>query len=223
MCQRLLRAEVWTSGDRSKLARVTARIADGDALSAPAVVVHARILVLGGNDYRLHEEIIAVGGTLEGGRFRRLNVGQTAAAIDAETDEAATEKFQESFRELWPKIEGSVRDALDARMKERAKGLERKIADRAAKDVDRMRAVMNELAASIRIQLDAKAPDQLDLWKNDEIEQRERNRESLEARLKAIPAEIEREAAEISRRYANPTPRVFPVSTTFLVPESMSR
>lgn len=223
MAQRLLRAEVWTTGQGSKLARVTARVVSDDALSEPAVVVHARILVLGGNDYRLHEEIITVGGTLESGRFRRLNVGQTSAAIEAATAQPVSEKLHESFRELWPTIEGSVRDALEARMKERTKGLERKIAERAKKDVERMRAVMNELAESIRAQLEAKPPDQLELWKDAELEQRERNRESLEARLKAIPEEIEREAAEISRRYSEPTPRVFPVSTTFLVPERLSR
>ncbi len=223
MAQRLLRAEVWTSGDRSKLARVTARVVPEEALNGPAVIVHARILVLGGNDYRLHEEIITVGGTLESGRFRRLNVGQTNAAIEAATDQPVSGKLHESFRELWPKVEKSVRDGLEARMKERAKGLERKIADRCKKDVDRMRAVMTELAQSIRAQLEAQAPDQLELWEDEEIEQRERNRESLEARLKAIPEEIEREASEITRRYADPTPRVFPVSTTFLVPESFSR
>ena len=73
------------------------------------------------------------------------------------------------------------------------------------------------------VAIDAKPPDQLDLWKSDELEQRERNRESLDARLEEIPAEIEREAGEIARRYADPTPRVFPVSITFLVPASMSR
>jgi len=222
MAQRLLRAEVWATSGRSKLARVTARTAPEEAVSAPAVVAHARILVLGGNDHRLHEEIITAGGTLESGRFRRLNVGQTRAAIDAATDRPASKEDQASFQELWPKIEDSVRDALDARMRDRTAGLQRRIEERCKKDVERMRAVMNELASSIRGQLDSKPPEQLDLWKSDEVEQRERNRESLQARLEAIPAEIEREAAEITRRYADPTPRVFPVSITFLVPESMS-
>ena len=56
-----------------------------------------------------------------------------------------------------------------------------------------------------------------------EREQLELNRRSLEARLKAIPEEIERESEQVRRRYADPKPRLFPVAVTFLVPERLAR
>lgn len=223
MAQRLLRAEVWTTGSTSHLSRVTGRVVPDADLGSPAVVVHARILVLGGNHHRLHEEIITAGGTLESGRFRRLNVGQTRAALAAETDRAIPEKVEASLRALWPTIEDSVRDALDARMKERTKNLKKKLGERKKKDIERMSSVLTELAENIRSQLESKPPDQLDLFSKDERDQFERNRDSLQARLGSIPEEIERETLEIGRRYADPIPRVFPVSVTFLVPEGQCR
>jgi hypothetical protein len=45
----------------------------------------------------------------------------------------------------------------------------------------------------------------------------------MRARLKEIPAEIERETAAIQARYANPQARLFPVAVTFLVPEKLAR
>ncbi len=62
MALRLLRAEVWASAAQRKLHRVTARLARNEALDAPAVVAHARLVVLGGDSQRLHEEILTAGG-----------------------------------------------------------------------------------------------------------------------------------------------------------------
>jgi hypothetical protein len=63
------------------------------------------------------------------------------------------------------------------------------------------------------------APTQLELFSRGERVQFERNREALEHRLARIPAEIEREQDLIRMRFANPLPRLFPVSVTYLVPE----
>ncbi|MGV2340946.1 MAG UNVERIFIED_CONTAM: hypothetical protein LVR18_45505 [Planctomycetaceae bacterium] len=53
MCLRLLRAEVWADKGRSKLQRVTARVVPNDVLEFPAVVAFARLVVIGGDSYRL--------------------------------------------------------------------------------------------------------------------------------------------------------------------------
>jgi hypothetical protein len=55
-----------------------------------------------------------------------------------------------------------------------------------------------------------------------EKEQFERNADALRARLRAIPAEIERESAAIKARFADPEPRMFPVAVTFLVPQRLT-
>ena len=41
-------------------------------------------------------------------------------------------------------------------------------------------------------------------------------------RLAQIPAELEKELAAICTRFANPTPRMFPVVMTFLMPEKLA-
>src|SRR5439155_860369 len=86
MAQRLLRAEVWSQHDRKSLHRVTARVVPNDVLDGPAVIAHARLVVLGGDDRRLHEEIVTAGGLLRDGRLSRFNVGQTEAALRAQTE-----------------------------------------------------------------------------------------------------------------------------------------
>ena len=65
MCLRLLRAEVWAEKGRSKLHRITARVVPNDVLDTPAVIAHARLVVIGGDSHRLHEEIITAGGFIK--------------------------------------------------------------------------------------------------------------------------------------------------------------
>ncbi len=73
MSLRLLRAEVWSlEGQKKRLNRVTARVVPDSALQHLAVVAHARLVVIGGDSQRLHEEIITAGGQIREGRFSRF-------------------------------------------------------------------------------------------------------------------------------------------------------
>jgi hypothetical protein len=83
---------------------------------------------------------------------------------------------------------------------------------------------MLELKKAIDAELAEQANQQPGLF-DDLLEQDqfERNKDFLRARSKAIPAEIEREAAAVKARYADPQPRMFPVAVTFLVPEKMRK
>lgn len=86
MCLRLLRAEVWAEKGRSKLNRVTARVVPNDVLDMPVVIAHARLVVIGGDSFRLHEEIIAAGGFIKDQKWgTRLNVTKVEAALAGET------------------------------------------------------------------------------------------------------------------------------------------
>ena len=85
-----------------------------------------------------------------------------------------------------------------------------------------MRAILGELRASIRAQLNETNP-QLELFSIPEKEQFERDRGALEHRLAELPGEMEREAEHIQARYASPSPRLFPVAVTYLVPERLAR
>ncbi len=221
MALRLLRAEVWATGGHGKLNRVTARIVPNDALETPAIFGYARLLVLGTDHQRLHEELISAGGLLKEGRFVRLNVRETQRALAAATDRSVSPAMQQRLAALWPQHEAALLAALEARLRERSESLQKLLADRAAKEVADITAILAELKRAIEVELHEPAVTQLMLptFSDAEREQFDRNAASLRARAAQIPAEIDAETAAVSARYADPHPRLFPIAVTFLVPE----
>lgn len=223
MSLRLLRAEVWSTQDR-KLNRVTARLVPNNVLQTPALIGHARLVVIGGDSQRLHEEIITAGGVIREGRFARMNVGETRKALEAGLPDEAPESITQRLLELWPKHSESLKAALEVRMKDRTNGLQKFLRERADKETAAMAAILNELKKSIEQKLEAETEDlQLALPTMEEQEQYKWDMENLRTRLNQIPEEIEQEKKVIQSRFANPQPRLFPVAVTFLVPEKLAR
>jgi cobalamin biosynthesis Mg chelatase CobN len=224
LCLRLLRSEIWSQESRKQLHRVTARLVPNDALDAPAVIAHGRLVILGARNHRLHEELLAAGGLLREGRFTRMNrAGELRAALDAALPDEPPAAIKQRLAAIWPAHHEALRQALEARMRERTAGLQKLLEERAGKEAADVTALLTELQQSIRAELAAPQNAQLELWTDPEREQRERNRASLHARLESIPGEIEQEARAIRARYADPAPRLFPVAVTYLVPERLAR
>ena len=219
MSMGLLRAEVWSIEGRKKIHRVTARIVPDEALDSPAVIAHARLVVVGGDSRRLHEELITAGGIIREGRFARLNVGQVRDALAAALPDQPADEVKDRLRQLWSQHAPSLIQSLEARMKDRTAGLEKALTERADKDVSDITAIMKELEASIEAELDAPEDPQMPLFSDPERDQYDRNIDSLRARVQAIPGELQREIAAIRERFADPQPRLFPVAITYLVPE----
>ncbi|QDV35675.1 DISARM system SNF2-like helicase DrmD [Tautonia plasticadhaerens] len=222
MCLRLLRAEVWSDAGRKKMHRIEARVVPDAALPTPAVVAHARLVVIGGDSHRLHEEIITAGGSLKEGRFSRMNVGQVAEALAAASDEEPSEATKGRFLKLWGDIAPSLQQALTARMGDRTKGLEKRLLERADKEARDIESVLLELKRAIEAELKESEYRQLELFSDPEREQFERNKDFLRGRVGQIPGEIERETAAIRARFADPQARMFPVALTFLVPSKIA-
>jgi superfamily II DNA or RNA helicase len=220
---RLLRAEVWSPEGQRGLHRVTARRVPNHALEVPAVVAHARLVVVGGEGHRLHEEIISAGGIIRQGRFRRMNVGQTERALQAALEKPVSEETQGRLAALWPSLRPSLVQALEARMGDRISGIEQLLQERATKEAADIEAVLAELAQAIESELAEPEYQQLELFSEAERTQLSRNTQALRHRLAEIPGEIEAEQAAIRARYADPEPRMFPVAVTFLVPERLDR
>jgi superfamily II DNA or RNA helicase len=227
MSLRLLRAEIWSlEGQKKRLYRVTARVVPDLALPHLAVVAHARLVIIGGDSQRLHEEIITAGGQLREGRFFRFGTLREmqhvlAAAIDEEPSEAVKRKLMD----LGLRTAEPLHQALEARTKERAEGLTKMLAERADKEMSDIRAILTELDRAIRDQLDDTEYQQgfLPGLAPLEREQFERNVDALRRRLEEIPTEIEKETQAIQKRFAEPQHRMFPVAVTFLVPARMAR
>lgn len=219
MCLRLLRAEIWSQNEAKRINRFTARVVPDSALQTPAVLIHGRLLVLGGDNQRIHEEIVMAGGLIKEGRFNRMNVGEVRAAYAAATNEAVPAPVLQRLKELWPAQQDPLLKALNVRMDERTKNLEKFLEERAQREVDNFTAVMKELERSIKETLGEKDGAQLQFeWSEDEKQQRERDMNSLRHRLAQIPDELKREEEHLRSRYRAPQPRMFPVAVTFLVP-----
>jgi ERCC4-related helicase len=225
MALRLLRAEVWAPTGQRKLNRVTARLVPSNALDTPAVIAHARLLLLGGDHQRLHEELVVAGGALREGRFARLNVGEVKRALDAATNTPVPPAFRQRLAAEWPKHVAALMGALETRARERSTSLRRLLEERATKEVANVTTILTELRNAIQAELRVPAVEQLLLptFNDSEREQFERNAASLRARVEQIPGEIVQETAAIKARYADPQQRLFPVAVTFLVPERLSR
>jgi len=219
---RLLRAEVWRMGGSRHLHRVTARLAPNDLLDTPAVVVHARLLMIGTRGHRLHEELVAMGGEIRNNRFRRLSVTKVNDLLKAEQDAQPSPAMKERLTAVWNTIQPALTQALDVRGGERTASLRRKLAERADKETADIAAILAELERTIRQELGEPEYQQLSLFSTSEREQYRRNVAALRARLDQLPDELAREQAAIRARYADPEPRLFPVAVTFLVPERLA-
>lgn len=222
MCLRLLRAEIWSLGNQAKhLSRVSACVVDDAALTHPVVIAHGRIVVLGGDNHRLHEEVITAGGAFIEGRFQRMNVGETKAALAAATNVPVPAAIEARFQNLWAKHQDAVMSALDARKVDRTKNLEKHLDELAEKEVNKLTTVMTELQRAIQAELERKDGPQmmLDLGGDEPgKQQRERDLSALRRRFNEIPEEIQRESEHLRSRFTNPTARLFPVAVTWLIP-----
>lgn len=230
MCLRLLREELWAhahgsdgAGGRARLSRVTARVVPGDVLRSPAVVAHGRVVVTGTEGTRLHEEIVTAGGTIDSGKLTRVGEEKLAEWLAAASDEPAPERVRERLAGLWDGLADPLAKALGHRARQCAGRLERLLRQRCEEEVAAIGTVIAELEHSIREALsEFNQWYQPSLFSLDERDQVRTDRDALEARLEAIPAQHDREVAALRARYDDPTPHWFPAAVTFLVPASIA-
>lgn len=224
MCLRLLRAELWAGGAAAKLSRVTAKVVPGDLLRAPAIVAHGRVVISGDGGMRLHEEIVAAGGSIVEGRLEGAKQDDVDAWLHAAVDELPAETVLQRLTELWPNLEDRLSRALETRSNQRARSLQAVLKKRCDEEVKGVEQVLRELEKSIGQALEDHTHwEQASLFEVEQRNQLRKDHDALRARLKVIPDLIEQETSALRRRYADPTPRWFPVAVTFLVPSALAR
>lgn len=223
MCLRLLREEIWKQDDIKKLHRVTVRSLSNDILDAPAVALISRLVVTGGNHHRLHEELTVSGGYLREQGFRREErVTQVQQWLDGAVPVTVSERLFSDLRGRFESNEDSIRQATEARSRDRLKNLGNTLDGLRRKEIENIRTVLDELERGIREELGKESqPEQLSLFSEDERTQVRRDTEALKARLEKIPVERAREIEIIESRYTGFVDRTFPVAVVFLVPETM--
>ncbi len=229
---RLLRSAVW--GGRTDLHRVTAVRFSPPAelfLRGPVVVVVARLVVVGADGGRLHEEIVLAGRELpEVGRGKRLDLEQRSYAALREAVEAALEPAtgrpapaaaRERLAQRWEELTPRLVEDLNAR----ARAQKEALAADLARQFDRARsntaAVFDQLRATLLGALQDPGDTQLSLDGLDpaERQQYDRDRRAWKDRLDTLDEARDRELGVLERRYGDVRELVFPFAVVLAVPD----
>ncbi len=230
---RLLRSAVW--GGRTALHRVAAVRADlpaGTDVDAPLVTVFARLVVVGSDGARLHEEVVLTGRVLAstpGGRSRRLELEMprnaavreaVEASLDPDECRPAPVAARQRLVQEWSNLAVSLADDVAHRARQRTDALQRQLGRRADDEARRVVGVFDQLETMLRGALGGEGTRQLtfDDLEADERQQVERDRLAWQARLDDLPAERERELAAVTARYAGARELVFPFAVALVVP-----
>ncbi|MBY4638359.1 DISARM system SNF2-like helicase DrmD [Sphingopyxis sp. XHP0097] len=225
MSLRLLRAQIWATEDgRTGLNRVSVRSLPDARLSEPVAIVVSRLMIVGGNQHRLHEELTESGGYLTERGFRReagvteirdLLAESSPTKISDDTASALAERFEA--------VRDQVMGTVNARSKDRLRNLSNTIDTRRRSEIRDMERVLDELERSLQAEIKKDVePKQLTLFSEDERLQVTRDRAALEARLARIPEEREAEIKAIEERHADAVDHTFPVAVMLLFPKSMT-
>jgi SNF2 family DNA or RNA helicase len=222
MSLRLLRAEVWARDDVKKLNRATVRTLPDAKLDGPAVVVVSRLVITGGNHHRLHEELTEAGGYLRDTGFKREDgIMKLRDWIDSSAPGTIPASLFDALRTRFQKHTEAVSSAVGARSKDRLKVLGNTLESRKQRETEDMTQILDDLEKNLEAELNKEEPKQLSLFSEDERTQLRRDRVALEARLRRIPEERERERLAIEERHSGLVDHTFPVSVILLVPESL--
>jgi len=231
---RLLRSAVW--GGRTQLHRVSAVRA---ALPAEAdldrmlVAVFSRLVVVGADGARLHEEVMlaarSVGAGGPPGRRVELEQPRNAAlrraveaALDPSACRTAAKPDEAWLAQLWPALEAPLASDIEHRAAQRVRSLENQLAQRRDDERRRIEGVFAHLRRTLAEALAVPAAQQLDLLADAEFDEREqfaRDRAAWQSRLDGLDEELLREVAATEARYAEPRQLVFPFAVLLVVPD----
>ncbi len=229
---RLLRSAVW--GGRTDLHRVTGvRFIPPAELSlrGPVVVVVARLVVVGADGGRLHEEIVLAGRELpETGRGKRLDLERRAYAALRQAVEAALEPDacrpappadRERLAQRWEELVPRLVEDVDARARTQKEVLADDLGRQLARARQQTAAVFDQLRQTLLGALQAPGHVQLTFDDLDaaERQQLDRDRRAWQDRLDNLADTRARELALLDRRYGDVRELVFPFAVVLAVPE----
>jgi superfamily II DNA or RNA helicase len=234
---RLLRSAIW--GGRTALHRVAAvrtAFPEGSDVDGPLIAVFARLVVVGADGARLHEEVMLTGRVLPAdpagrGRSRRLELEAPRNTAVREAVEAALEPgacrpapagVRARLAEQWDSLQDSLAEDVRVRAAQRVESLTRTLTRRADEDGRRVNGVFDQMETMLRGALAGDGVKQLsfDDLLEDERRQWDRDRSAWESRLEELPGERERELAAVAARYSGVRELVFPFAVCLVVPEA---
>ena len=226
MCLRLLREELWSIGGKNHLNRVAICSVPDNELNEIAVVIWSRLLISGGDNKRLHEELTLSGGELRHNGFARITqIGRVESLIKSALQFEPNDKLFNILKTRFDNNKKQIEVAYKARSRERLQNLSSTLQRQKDKEIDNIQMILTELENDIHKELHLNESDnQLYLagLSPEEYAQKRRDFNALSERLKQIPEEREKEKAIIEKHFADPIDRTFPVAIIFLVPQSLT-
>jgi superfamily II DNA or RNA helicase len=230
---RLLRSAIW--GGRAALHRVAAfrftPPADAE-IDGLLVAVFARLVVVGADGQRLHEEIILSSRIVpSAGKSRRVEIEErrhdelrraVEDALEPTACRLASEQPRKQLADRWADLEPLLAGDVQVRAKERLQSLRRALDQRKDTEIKNVETVFTQLRATLDSALDGPGLIQLTLDDLDEPEkhQLERDRAAWRARRDGLAEERQREFDAIERRYAAVKELVFPFAVALCVPDN---
>ncbi len=233
---RLLRSAVW--GGRTDLHRVTGvRFTPPAelALRGPVVVVVARLVVVGADGGRLHEEIVLAGRELpETGRSKRLDLERRAyaalrqaveVALEPDACRPASRADRERLAQRWEELVPRLVEDVDARARTQKESLADDLGRQLARARQQTAAVFDQLRQTLLGALQAPGHVQLTFDDLDaaERQQLDRDRRAWQDRLDNLADTRTRELELLDRRYGDVRELVFPFAVVLAVPDEAAR
>lgn len=226
MCLRLLREEVWKLDDIKRLHRITIKSITERGFDNPRVIVWSRLVITGGGQHRLHEEITLAGGELKAKGFTRIpQLNKLQSLLDRSTSYNPDRQVFSTLKNRFSQHEASIRAAVESRSQDRLRYLKSTLQRRKENEKRNLATILNELETAIETELEEDAlPKQMVLpgFEEDERFQVRRDIDALKARLARIPEERQLEGDAIEQRYRDLVEHTFPVAIAFILPVSHS-
>lgn len=224
--QRLLRSAVW--GEVAALSRVSGIAADLPDDLRPnelLVTVVTRLVLVGADGSRLHEEVLLAARVLPpSGRSRRLEVEErrfeevrlaVEQALGPDACRPVATVDAQRLTDAWSELRGLLAGDIATRASTRKIALERDLQSREAEELERVDAITQHMHRTLSEAL-ADPPSHyqptLDELEEPEKEQVLVDRAAWQARLDGLDDERDRERAAVSRRYQGARELTFPVA-----------
>ena len=222
-----LRSEVWGTGD---LARVTSVAVADPRVKDAVLAAYSRLVLVGADGKRLHEEVFPAGGWLRGSSFARLGVNELDGVLDSAFGQRAvtTEtppSVRADFIAAWPRVLPNLEAAIAARAGERQASLQRALQRRQDDEQARTTRLFDQFEQSLRAALAGRGVQQLSFADLDVDERRQldQDRSAWQRRLDDLPAELAAEVAALSTRYKTVRVLWFPAAVVHIVPARSPR
>lgn len=225
----VFRANLWSSGlhQSHQLSRVSYRVLKDHDLDAPLLLGFARLVLTGAGGAKLHEELVLLGGEIEGPQLRLESAERLKKALEHDFEyPAIPATLAARLRSFYPAHRKVLDEALPAELEQRSKAVTAKLQEKGKNEAKLVKAMIEERIREIDKRLKDASRDYgnlIPLFSPDEMNQYTEDQRWLERRKEELAASKGDEVARAASRYAVNDARLFPLALLYLLPESLVR